>query len=120
MYIGFEETHNSQALKDFVVGEGEMDVLLVLLLSMSASMSAATSINHSTWKPYSDTYHHEDDHQYLMYSQNHLQKGSFMSGGLTSLQPGSYYSERMVEEGQFILSSMHADDKSDLNALLSI
>ena len=99
-----------------------MDVLIALLLCVAASLPPATSsMKHSTWKPSYHIHHREGDHPYL-YSHTHLQEDGVydhMSGGLTShLQPRSY-SERMVEEGEFILSSMDAHDKRDLHALLS-
>lgn len=101
-----------------------MDILIVLVVCVVASLPAATSMKHSTWKPSYHTHHREGDHPYL-YSQTHLQEdglyGLFdhMSGRLNSqLQPRSY-SKGTVEEDGFILSSMDADGKRDIDALLS-
>ena len=82
--------------------------LILLLLFMLASLHAATSIKYSTSDPYSHTALY--DHQHYLYHQ--------MSHGFTSFH-GHPDSGHTVEEGEFILSSMDAHDKSDLRALLS-
>ena len=94
-----------------------MDILIALLLCVVASLPAATSIKHSTWKPYSRTHHREDDHQYL-YSHTNLQEDGLYDHMSGLLQPRSY-SERTVAEGGFILLSMAAHSKKDIDALLS-
>eukprot|EP00253_Pinus_taeda_P010938 PITA_10938 len=100
-------------------------VMLLLLLCMAASVPATTSINHSAWKTYSHSLRraYADHHQDLYSRPRHqgTELYGHMPRGFTSLLRHSD-SERIEEEGdQFMVSLMEAraQDKSDLDALLS-
>jgi hypothetical protein len=86
-------------------------LLILVILSMATSVPAATSMKYSTSNLYSHTHH-----QYL-HSRTH-RLYDHMATELTSLQPQPQ-PHSPSEEAEFVLSSVDAYDKRDLDALLS-